>query len=306
MPWLNRIAGRYLLPVWFAIFSAWYLYAIRGLLGLDARIYHRAASLWLAGGDPWSSGVMTPDERIYHFAGLPPTVLLYAPFAWIPEPLFAFLFVVASFAAGVWIVWRLRLAWWWILFPPLVLGNLSGNPGTILLALLLVRRPWAEAIAAGLKVYAVMPMLLLGRWRGLATFAGLCGLTVIAWSELWMTWASQFGAISARLVTEAYGGTGGTAHPALLVMAIAAIGALLIVDRRAAAWLAVPALWPAAQFHYAVMAMPVATVLLGFLLAPPIYGLPAIAISLYAWLVLWQRLRPEALELGGLAEDPAM
>ena len=106
----------------------------------------------------------------YHFAGLPPAVLAFVPTAWLPESVVAIVSAGVSFAAGAWIIGRLGLAWWWLLFPPLVMGALSANPGVVLLALLLSRWPPAEGLAGALKVYAILPMLAERRWRGLAAF----------------------------------------------------------------------------------------------------------------------------------------
>lgn len=293
-PWLTSVIGRYLLPLWFGIFAIFHAHWIaQGIIGLDGRIYHRAAAAWLAGADPWAQGAAVPSGIVYHFAGLPPTVLLYAPFAWIPERIFAPLLVVASFVAAAWIIRRLALPWWWILFPPIVLGAMSANPGIILLALLLSGRPWTETLAAGLKVYAVVPMVLLGRWRGVGLATVVCAATVVIWPDLWLTWWHQADTVSARLLDEALGGSGATAHPVLIPATMVAIVVIAALDWRQVAWLSVPALWPSGQFHYAVMAMPVMTVLLAFLLAMPIYGLPALAVIIHAWLLAWRRLRPD-------------
>ena len=53
---------------------------------------------------------------------------------------------------------------------------------------------------------------------------------------------------------------------------------LWLKDRRAAAWLAVPAVWPASEFHYSTLALPVMTPILAVLLAPNIQRLPPVAI----------------------------
>ena len=58
------------------------------------------------------------------------------------------------------------------------------------------------------------------------------------------------------------------------MLTIVALGLLALRDRRAAGWLAVPALWPASQLHYSTMALPVMSPLLAFFLAIPILRLP--------------------------------
>lgn len=282
MPWLRRIGGSYLLPIWFATFSVYHFRWISegGLLGLDARIYHRGAAAWLAGGDPWTASVATPGGSTYHFAGLPPTVLVFAPTAWLPESVVAATWTIASFAAGAWIIRRLRLAWWWLLFPPLVMGALSANPGIVLLALLLTRWPPAEGVAAALKVYAILPMLAGRRWYGLAAFGLLC----LAALPLWLRWDPTD--VTGRLLQEAGGGSGATAHWSLILPAVFALVAIARFDLRTAAYLAIPALWPSAQYHYAVMALPVIQVWPAILFAVPVPGISTVAVLLYAWLLV--------------------
>jgi hypothetical protein len=53
------------------------------------------------------------------------------------------------------------------------------------------------------------------------------------------------------------------------VVVAAALGALALIDRRAAGWLAVPALWPAAEYFYATFALPLRSPWLAALLAVP-------------------------------------
>lgn len=292
LSWLSRVATRYLLPVWFAIFSTYYavyILTVHHTAGLDARIYSRAAKVWLAGGDPWSAAVYVPEVgRSYHFAGLPPTVLVFAPFAWLPESIIQWGWVAGSIAAGAWIIRRLGLPWWWLLFPPLVQGELSGNPGIVLLALLLTRWPCAEGVAAALKVYALLPMLVARRWWGITVFGGLCLLSL----PLWLAW-DPF-ATTGRLVQEASGGTGASAYWWLFLPTILAVAVIARLDLLTASWLAIPALWPSSQFHYGVMALPVIRLWPAALLAVPIYGMPAVAIILYGWLLVRDhRLRSE-------------
>lgn len=280
--WLNSIAARYLLPAWFALFAAYHVVHITqtGAAGLDARIYHRAAVAWLAGGDPWAASVTISAGPTYHFAGLPPTVLVFAPFAWLPEAIIQWGWVAGSIAAGAWIIRRLEVPWWWLLFPPLVMGAWSGNPGVVLLALLLSRWPPAQGLAAALKVYALLPMLAERRWRGLAVFAGLCLVSL----PLWLTW-DPFGT-TGRLISEAAGGFGATAYWWLIPPTLLALALIARVDLRAATYLAIPALWPSAQYHYAVMALPFIGPLEAFLFAVPMPGIAAAGVVAHAWLRL--------------------
>lgn len=96
------------------------------------------------------------------------------------------------------------------------------------------------------------------------------------------------GAISTRLEYESTQGWSAFYFPMLLVIAVAALLLLALRDRRAAGWLAVPAIWPSSQFHYSTMALPVMSPLLAVLLAIP----DERAIAMWA-----QRLVPIAITL---------
>lgn len=292
MTWLRSIAARFLLPFWFVLWSSWYLLALTrsGTWNFDAHIYYRAATAFVSGGDPWAAGVVLEgSSSVYHFAGLPPTLILYAPFTILPEEVFAFGLLGASCWAAVFIIRRLSLRWWWLLFPPLVIGVGSANPGVILLALLLLRHPVAEAAAAGLKVYAVLPLVANRRWAGLMVAVVAWGLSLALFPSVWIAYFAQGGAVVGRLVQEANGGTGATAVLGLIPLTLLAILLIAWLDRESAGWLVVPALWPAGQFHYSVMALPVIRLLPAALFAVPIYGMPAVAVVLHAWLLLWER-----------------
>jgi hypothetical protein len=293
LPWLRSVGERYLLPLWFTIWSLRYasVLTMLGTWNFDAHIYYRGAQAWLAGGSAWAAYATAANGREYHFAGLPPTLLLYAPFTVLPEEVFAWGFFVASAVAAVFVVRRLRLAWWWLLFPPLVVGVGSANPGVILLAVLLWGHPLGEAVAAGLKVYAVVPLIARWRWRGLAVGILALVLSVFMFAGLWGAYLGHAGTIAARLVAEADGGVGATAYAWLVPVTLVAVGVIAWLDLPAAGWLAVPALWPSAQFHYAVMALPVISPLTAVLFAVPIAGMPAVAVVLYAWAILWKRVR---------------
>lgn len=289
-PWIRAVAVRYLVPAWFLIFAMVHVLDIipGGRLGFDGRIYHRAAAAWVNGMDPWLTGITLPD-RTYHFAGLPPTVLAFVPATIVPETLFGVISFIVSAPAAVWIVHRLRLPWWWLLFPPLVQGVLLGQPGIWVLALLLTTHPAAEALAAAFKIYALVPMVARLRLVGILLFGGAMLASVAVFFDLWALWAQQGAAVASRLVGEASGGVGASAHWWLIPPTVAAIATIAWLDRRAAGWLAVPALWPSAQYHYPVMAMPAIRVLPALIFSVPILGLSAVAVILHAWLMVWDR-----------------
>ena len=205
---------------------------------------------------------------IAHFAGLPPTVVAFAPFALLPENVVAVLWVAVSIGASLVALRALGLPVWWLAFPPLVDAVWSGNPQVVVLALLVAstRLAW---VAPVLKIYAIVPILAERRWR---VVLATCGAFVVSMAILWPAWVdyfAQFGTVSARLVTESGGGFSAFRNPPELVVTVLALLLLASVDLRAAGWLAIPAAWPATQFHYAILALPVISWPLGFALAFP-------------------------------------
>lgn len=269
-PVLRELAERLGPPVWFAGLSAAYVFQLvtAGLVGIDARTYYRGAAAWLAGGDPWSA------VGGGHFAGAPTILLAYAPFTVIPEDLFVACWTVLAMGCAVVIVRSLRLPPYWLLFPPLTEGILVGNPDVLLLATLVAG---AGAVAPFLKVYAVAPLMGELRLRATLGALGLGLLTVAAAPGLWQRYLAEFGSISDRLLVETAGGLSAYGRPLLLIPTVIAIAIIAAIDRRAAGWLIVPALWPASQFHYGTLAMPLASPWLGVLFAIPLPGMPAVA-----------------------------
>ena len=143
-----------------------------------------------------------------------------------------------------------------------------------------------DAIAALCRVYMAIPLLLLGRVRALV-FAAI-GLAVTAPFLGWDRFIRDFPLISATLARQAEGGLSALAVPVLIPFAV--LG-LLLVGRRKAAWLIVPALWPNSQLYYGVIALPIvaevplATIALATPFTPGI-----VAIGVFAQGV-WNRLR---------------
>jgi Glycosyltransferase family 87 len=214
-PWVWKIAGRYGLPVWFAALGVTHAISaiiLPGYSAIDARIYWLAARLWITGGDPWSANVVV-DGYAHHFAAPPVNVLPFVPFALLPEPVAATAVVGISWIAGYLIVRRLRLPLWWLLFPPMLEGLISGNPQILLTLLLVVGSAPLAAIASVLKIYALVPVALLGRWRsGLASALVLVAGVAATWT-LWPEYIRRFGEISARLDRESFGGYSATYCP---------------------------------------------------------------------------------------------
>jgi hypothetical protein len=147
-------------PVWFLVISVDRLVTAveQGTVGIDLRIYQDAANVALNGGNPWGD---IPGGG--YFAAPPPTLLFYLPTTLVSLPVAIMAALVIGFASGLWIIRRLELPWWWLLFPPLVESILSANADGPVLALILLAGP-AAGIGAGLKAYAAIPLLAQRRW----------------------------------------------------------------------------------------------------------------------------------------------
>ena len=163
----------------------------------------------------------------------------------------------------------LRLPWWWLLFPPFVDGIENGNPQTLVVPLILIG---AGPIAAFLKIYALVPMVLTLRWRAVA----ITGLLLLVTAPFlpWASYIAQFGDLSTALETQSDGGLSATALPWLIPVAIIA---LVFCGRERAGWLAVPVLWPATQWYYSTLALPALTPMAAALIAIPIPGFAVLA-----------------------------
>ena len=116
--------------------------------------------------------------------------------------------------------------------------------------------------------------------------------TFVVSPGLWSTYLAEVGPTAGRLADEAAGGFSAAIVPALLVPMAAIIVALALLDRSAASWLAVPALWPSTQFFTQTFAMPVLATggfaWLAALLAIPSRGVVPVAIAAYVLVRLWQ------------------
>ena len=162
-PFVLRTVSRYWLASWFAIESvlgiALVLADPRYLL-FDGRLYLDATRAWLAGGNPWDVQLLGN-----YFAAPPLTLLPFAPFAILPPDLGLALVALVVLGGAVATVRLLHLPWWWLLFPPLVQCVLSANVQALIVPLILVP---GGALAIMLKIYAGLPLVILGRWRSLA------------------------------------------------------------------------------------------------------------------------------------------
>lgn len=244
----ERVVG-IILAVWFGLISLLVLspQIYRGApVGWDAVVYTEAARNLLSGVDPW-----VPTSNAIGFAAPPPSLLPYVPFAWLPDPAVGPLWVAVAAVCAVYSVRRLGLPMWWLLFPPIAHGIATGGTALPVLALLVRGGTFAEAAAVTIRVYAAIPMVVLGHWRSIA--AAFVVIAVTSPFLAWPTFLNEYGQISERLVLQASGGSSVAGVPILVPIAVIA---LLLLGRPRAAWLAVPVLWPSTQLYYAVIAVP--------------------------------------------------
>jgi hypothetical protein len=229
--------------------------------GTDARLYLAATRLWLSGSDPWTA--IAADGTRY--AAPPPSLLPYAPFVWLPPDLFATLMIIADVAAIVWVVRRLALPWYFVLFPPFVEGTVPGSIEPLMVACLVAGHPVTEALAACMKIYAIVPLALRLRGRSLVLFGAV--LLATAFLLPWGTFIADWPSVNTAL--DSASRIGAANAPILVPFAIVA---LVSLGRERAAWLAVPTLWPHTQLHYALIALPAMTPLIALAAAMPISG----------------------------------
>jgi hypothetical protein len=259
---------------------------------IDLRVYRAAAEAALAGGDPWAVRV----DGI-PFAAPPPTVLAYLPAALLPEGVATVLYGAVMLAAAVIAIRAVRLPLWWLLFPPISESLIVLNPDVLVVALL-VAFPRFASLSVVLKVYAAVPLALSGRWRALAGGLLLCLLS----APLWPAFLAAGSSVQESFVQFTYGGT--SAWGTWLM--VPTVLALVVLYRRGAEWLAVPAVWPYTQLHYAAVALPVAArnPVVAFLLAFPVALFPPIATIYYAaYVVISGRLA--AYRSGAASTEPS-
>lgn len=142
-----------------------------------------------------------------------------------------------------------------------------------------------------------------GASGAVAVTAFVFAASIVVGLGIWTTYLSEFGAISARVAQETQGGVSaavlldpkifGAALPAdgivrvlpgLLLFGLVGLIVLAAAmrDVRAAGWLVVPLLWPAAQYHLATLAIPAARRLSIWVIAiatPPTYLLGLILLA---------------------------
>jgi hypothetical protein len=258
------------------------LAAAPGSLGFDVRLYRLAAESWLAGRDPWAPGLAWDAAHTdVSYAGPPPTLLPFLGLSWAPIDALTLVFMLASAAAAIWTLRRLELPLWWLAFPPIVECIWVGNLNLFVLALLIGGGVGGRAIAAILKIYAIVPLAILAKWRPILLASALILVTapVLPWGEF----VHRYSDIAGKLAEQAWGSTQNVL-PTTPLVAGAATFALVLLGRDRSAWLAVPALWPSTQLHYSVLALPALSPGLAFFAAVPQRDFLTMGIVVYA---LW-------------------
>jgi hypothetical protein len=249
------------LPAWFVAVDLLWI-AKPGVLGIDARHYQRATDAWLAGGNPWE----VAESGIRYAAG-PHTLLIYVPTSPLPVWLATWIWMIAGVVACLWLIRRLGLPWWWVLFPPLAHSAWNGNPQTIALAFLVAGGPVAASVAGIVKLYALVPLV--GHWRDLtvAIVVLFVTLPIVPW-QLYL----ESGLGIAHILETAWNGSSWRLPP-LIPFVLLALWALRSDGAR---WFAIPALWPGTQFYYTAMALPA---IRGRKLVAAALALPAVLIA---------------------------
>jgi hypothetical protein len=173
--------------------------------GNDARLYLAATQAWLSGGDPW-----TVESAGIRFAGPPTTLLPFAPFAWLSPEAITVLVAISSVVAAVYVLRRLELPPWWLIFPPFIEALWSGSVNILVLALMLTRLEWLGVVT---KTYAGLPSLLLGHVPQLFIAAVVVVLTYPL-----LPWGMFFDHDLAEVLTsQAWGGRSAWIAPLVLL-----------------------------------------------------------------------------------------
>ena len=242
---------RHWVAFWFAALSGYWLFLmVQPGSALMDDVYLTATRRWLAGIDPWA----TPYQG--WFAAPPITLVPMIPFALLPFG--RWLLLALAIAAGIATIRLLHKPWYWIMFPPLVISMAGGGIDAWLLPLILVGHGWLAVLG---KLYAAVPLALLGRWRPLV----IAGIVILVTAPFlpWGSYFAQFPTIRSHLAEQAQ-----NLSAPLYLMPIAIVS-LLVMGRERGAWMAVPALWPSTQLYYNTIALPALTPLAAALIAVP-------------------------------------
>ena len=264
------------------VFAAYFATYPDRLFG-DARLYYEATAAWLSGGNPW----VTRSAEGIVFAGPPTTLLLNLPLQPFGAEVARVFWAVAGLLGWLCVMRRLRLAPWFLLFPPFLEGYLAGSPDSVLAGLAVLG---GGALAAMSKPYSVPALMADRQWRalGVAAVAVVVTLPFLPWG-LFLT---QLGAVQEAFATQSRNVSAAGNLPLMVAAALA----LVSLGPRLGLRLAVPALWPGAQLHYSMFSSKAAAASAFLALALSVPGFAAIGIVMYAIFV--RVIRPRVTGAG--------
>ncbi|CAN5639887.1 hypothetical protein BH20CHL7_BH20CHL7_12780 [soil metagenome] len=281
------------LPAWFVVIDLLWI-AKLDVLAIDARHYQRAANAWLAGGNPFE--VM---EGTTPYLSGPHTLIFYAPTSLVPLPFATAVWMGIGVLAAVFMIRRLHLPLWWLLFPPLAHSLWNGNPQSLALALLVVGGALPSALAVAIKLYTGLVLVFRPKHAIVAGLLLLVALPFVPWQQ----YLEQSAA-----ATEAIGTSwNGSAWRFPLLVPPTLLG-LWILRRRGGEWFAVSAVFPLTQFYYVAMCLPALvgrTVLAALLAIPVPLMTPLIVIGLATREVYGERLVARFPSLASVWASPS-
>jgi hypothetical protein len=209
-------------------------------------------------------------------------LLFWTPLTPLPDPIVEVVVMALCASGAVAAVRLLRLPYWFVLFPPMVDAVLNANANAFIVAMIVFGLGPLAVLA---KAYALVPLVGLYRWRSVAIGIGLLLVTVPVLP--WPLYLDSFAGSVATLQAQSSGGMSAWSMPWMLVPALVGVA---VIGRQAGSWLSVPALWPATQFHYSAIALPVSHPIPIAILAIPEPGAPVAAVAaIVAWSV-WVQL----------------
>lgn len=268
-----RVLERIGLPAWFIAIDVLWI-AKLDVLAIDARHYQRAANAWLSGQNPF----LVMEGTTPYLSG-PHTLLFYAPTSLLPLPVATAIWMAIGIGAAAWMVRRLKLPIWWLLFPPLAHSLWNGNPQSVALALLVLGGPVASALAVAVKLYVGLVLVFRPR------MAIVAGLLLVATMPLvpWQSYLEQSSVVSDN-ISSSWNGSAWRFPPLVLPT----LWGLWMLRRRGGEWFTVSAVFPLTQFYYVAMSVPalVGRPVLAALLALPVPLMTpfvVIALAIQVW-----------------------
>jgi hypothetical protein len=244
----------------------WLVQAGRWVFMSDALLFRGAAEALAVGTNPWGLSL-----NGWSFAAPPLEAWPFLPFVPLSAPVFMAAWLGACAISAIVIVRRLGLPPTWLLYPPLVLGVVLGNPAIVGMACLMSGFPLIGLV--------LRPQLLPAASRR-AIFFFVC-LSILA-IALRPDLIQIVGQVIGRYGLESRVTTNFWPNPLAIP---AAIGLVLLArrDRQAARWLLMPAIGPAMGWYGYAMVLPIRSTWLALACAIPIPGIGAAAITMYAY-----------------------